>query len=222
MESLDNSVLELRIYQIKDSVIRDWVKAFNTEVRVINEQSGAVIQGAAFNRDKRDEFIWLRFFRDQESRELIRSTIYDGRDWLEIQDRIRGMLVNRSEQLLYPLGLWSSDSNLFQADNINQINEIRIYDIAEGRMNDWLTVFQEDILKLHIDNGVSVSGLFRSEEDSNQFIWTRSFDNEDHRKIATQRIYQGREWASIRERVSACLEDYSNVRDLKLLQWFDG
>ena len=223
MEPSDNnSILELRIYQIKNSMIEEWVEAFNTEVRVINEQSGAVVQGAAFNMDKKDEFIWLRFFPDQESREVIRSTIYDGTDWLNIQDRIRGMLVTRSEQLLYPLGSWASDDNLFQEDNINQINEIRIYDIAEGRMNDWLKVFRESILKLHIENGVSVSGLFRSTDDTNQFIWIRSFDNEEHREVATQRIYQGPEWARIREKVSSCLEDYSNVRNLKLLQWFAG
>ena len=152
--SSDTSVLELRIYQIKDSMIPEWVKAFNTEVRVINEQSGAVVQGAAFNMDKKDEFIWLRFFPGQQSREIIRSNIYGGADWLNIEDRIRSMLVTRSEQLLYPLGSWAGDDNLFQEDNINQINEIRIYDIAEGRMKDWLKVFQESILKLHIENGV--------------------------------------------------------------------
>ena len=220
--SVDNTVMELRIYQIKESMISEWFKAFNTEVKVINEQSGAIITGAAFNMDIPDEFIWFRCFPDEKSREAIRSTIYDGSDWLKIQDRIRGMLVTRSEQLLYPLGLWSAERGLFQTDNIDQINEIRIYDIAEGRMSDWLKVFQEDILKLHRDNGVFVSELFRSRDDTNQFIWIRSFDNEEHREVATQRIYQGPEWARIREKVNSCLEDYSNVRNLKLLQWFDG
>ena len=121
MEPSDNnSILELRIYQIKNSMIEEWVEAFNTELRVINEQRGAVVQGAAFNMDKKDEFIWLRFFPDQESREVIRSTIYDGTDWLNIQDRIRGMLVTRSEQLLYPLGSWASDDNLFQAGELTK------------------------------------------------------------------------------------------------------
>ena len=220
MDSNNSSILELRIYEINDSVISDWVRAFDSEVRVINESNGAEIMGEGFNNNKKNEFIWIRSFPDLESREVIRSRIYGGSDWLNIQDRIRGMLDTRTEQLLYPIGLWSPGDQLFRTDNKNQINEIRVYEINEGRMDDWVTIFQEKILKLHYDNHVHVGGLFRTIEDDNTFVWFRSFDDEEHRKIATQNIYQGEEWANISDRVSNLLKDYSNMRELNPLKWF--
>lgn len=219
--SKNSNVLELRIYRIDETMITDWVRAFDREVRVINESNGAGIMGAGFNAHAKNEFIWIRSFPDHESREVIRSRIYDGDDWLNIQDKIRGMLDARTEQLLYPIGLWSPGKQLFQSDNKDQINEIRIYEIAEGRMEDWLTIFQEKIIKLHNENGVFVGGLFRTVEESNKFIWFRSFDDEEHRKIATQKIYQGKDWKNISERVGIFLKDYSNMREMTPLKWFE-
>ena len=42
MDSNNSSILELRIYEINDSVISDWVQAFDSEVRVINESNGFI------------------------------------------------------------------------------------------------------------------------------------------------------------------------------------
>ena len=59
------------------------------------------------------------------------------------------------------------------------IHEYRVYDIAEGKMDQWIDVFKNTIIPIHQALGVSIPEAWRHDE-SNEFIWVRTARDADH------------------------------------------
>ena len=59
------------------------------------------------------------------------------------------------------------------------IHEYRVYDIAEGKMDQWIDVFKNTIMPIHQALGVSIPEAWRHDE-SNEFIWVRTARDADH------------------------------------------
>ena len=216
-----DQIIELRCYQVKPGLMREWIDAFNNEVIPINKDNGAHLLGSGINSSGENEFIWFRAFKNAEHREKTRLLIYEGLPWLKIQDRIRGMLDNRSETLLENNEFWEPYKYLIKNEEKKEIQELRTYVIESGRMSDWIRLFNTKIAPLHFKYDVSIHGSFIPSSDPDKFVWVRSFKDEEHKKMSNKDIYQGKEWSLIQESVRDILKDYSDIKVIRSINWFE-
>ncbi len=58
------------------------------------------------------------------------------------------------------------------------VSQLRIYTINKGMMDSWLKVFDERIRPLHEQKGIPIGATWVNAART-EFIWVRSFENED-------------------------------------------
>lgn len=63
------------------------------------------------------------------------------------------------------------------------IHELRIYTIAQGKMEEWIDVFQQKVAPIYRNNGVSIPASWRDDQ-RNEFVWIRACkDAEELKKL---------------------------------------
>ena len=72
--------------------------------------------------------------------------------------------------------------------------ELRQYKVREGKMDDWIKLFEEEILPFQVSKGMVISGAFRGEEDSSVWVWLRRFENEAERERQYKDVYESEHW----------------------------
>jgi hypothetical protein len=87
------------------------------------------------------------------------------------------------------------------------ITELRRYRIKPGRMNSWVTFFDE-VARLQEEHGIRVeyAGV---EPETNTFVWLRSFEDEADRVRRKASFYESRWWLEREAFVMDHLLDYS-------------
>jgi hypothetical protein len=55
-------------------------------------------------------------------------------------------------------------------------DELRIYRIKGGSMDDWLRLFREKIVGAHEAVGIRITAAWVNPEDADEFVWVRSYD----------------------------------------------
>jgi hypothetical protein len=55
-------------------------------------------------------------------------------------------------------------------------DELRIYRIKDGSMDDWLRLFREKVVDAHEAAGIRITAAWVNPEDPDEFVWVRSFD----------------------------------------------
>jgi antibiotic biosynthesis monooxygenase (ABM) superfamily enzyme len=58
------------------------------------------------------------------------------------------------------------------------VTQVRIYTINRGMLDSWIKLFNEKIVPTSASFGVHVKGAWVN-RPQNEFIWVRTFDNED-------------------------------------------
>lgn len=74
--------------------------------------------------------------------------------------------------------------------------EIRQYAIFDGKMADWLKLFEEEITPFQVARGMVISGVFRGETDDSVFVWIRRFEDEAQRERLYKAVYEDPHWTS--------------------------
>ena len=65
------------------------------------------------------------------------------------------------------------------------VSQLRIYTINNGKMDEWLKVFEEQLRPIHTKYGIPVERTWVNDERT-EFIWVRNFDSvEDLEKKTT-------------------------------------
>lgn len=59
-------------------------------------------------------------------------------------------------------------------DNVDQL---RIYQIRPGMMDEWLRLFHGTLINLHREAGIPVINAWRNPSKSQEFVWIRRFDS---------------------------------------------
>ena len=73
--------------------------------------------------------------------------------------------------------------------------EMRQYKVRDGRMDEWVKFFDEEIVPYQLSKGVVIHNWFRGDtNDSNVFFWIRSFESEEQRVAQYIALYQCAEW----------------------------
>ena len=72
--------------------------------------------------------------------------------------------------------------------------ELRQYEVRPGKMAEWLTLMEEEIIPLQVAKGMVIPGSFRGETDDSVYIWLRRFESEAEREKLYAAVYDDPHW----------------------------
>ena len=72
--------------------------------------------------------------------------------------------------------------------------ELRQYRIKNGRMDEWVTFMEREIIPFQVSKGMVVVGSFVAEEEEDLYIWIRRFESEEEREALYESVYQDPVW----------------------------
>lgn len=80
--------------------------------------------------------------------------------------------------------------------------ELRQYVIRPGKMEEWIALFDSEIIPFQVSKGMVITGCFRGETDDSVFVWMRRFENEEERARQYAAVYDSDFWKNeMRRRV---------------------
>lgn len=85
------------------------------------------------------------------------------------------------------------------------IHELRTYTINEGKMGEWLRVFEKDLIPLHKAHRIPILAAWQNTDSPNEFVWLRSFQDSEHQKSARAALYGSDAWKAMQDRVRALI-----------------
>ncbi|MBZ0302009.1 MAG: NIPSNAP family protein [Anaerolineae bacterium] len=84
--------------------------------------------------------------------------------------------------------------------------ELRQYQIQPGKREEWVQFMDEVIIPFQMSKGMTILGSFVDEE-SNQYIWIRRFEDEESRKALYAAVYESDVWKNeISDRVGTLID----------------
>jgi NIPSNAP len=72
--------------------------------------------------------------------------------------------------------------------------ELRQYEVRPGKMAEWLTLMEEEIIPLQVAKGMVIPGSFRGESDDSVYVWLRRFESEAEREKLYAAVYEDPHW----------------------------
>ena len=75
--------------------------------------------------------------------------------------------------------------------------EYRQYRCQPGRRDDWVRYMEEVIIPFQVSKGMVIVGTFVDEEDPDEYVWMRRFDDEAHREQLYEAVYATEQWKDI-------------------------
>jgi len=93
--------------------------------------------------------------------------------------------------------LISSNSFLTAAHHAEPIIEVRVYKIAEGKMNEWERFFHDKLVEPQEKAGIKITSAYRTLEDENLFVWSRQFSSKANMAAEKAGFYESEHWLNI-------------------------
>jgi len=93
--------------------------------------------------------------------------------------------------------------------------ELRQYKIVHGRRDAFVALFEREFVETQDAVGMPLLGQFRDLDDSDRFVWLRSFRDMADRLRALTDFYTGPVWKAHRAEANPMLDDNDNVLLLK-------
>ena len=88
-------------------------------------------------------------------------------------------------------------SNLLAADHEEPIIEVRVYKVAEGKMDEWERFFHDKLVKPQEKAGIKILSAYRTSGDENLFVWARQFSSKANMAIERDAFYQSDHWKKV-------------------------
>lgn len=90
--------------------------------------------------------------------------------------------------------------------------ELRQYEIVPGKMDEWMTFMEGEIIPFQVGKGMVIAGSFRGEEDETVYVWIRRFESEAERERLYAEVYESAEWKDYFQPKCADLISGANVQ----------
>ena len=90
-----------------------------------------------------------------------------------------------------------SSSGLLADDHEGPIIEVRVYKVAEGKMDEWERFFHDRLVKPQEKAGIKVLSAYRTMQDENLFVWSRQFSSKTNMPKEQAAFYQSDEWKNV-------------------------
>ena len=187
---------QLRIYTINRGMMDEWVKLFTETIVPIQEKHGIKIEGMWVSEDS-TQFIWIRSFTNSEDVKAKEAAFFGSPEWNAVMDHARSHIARTVVQTMEPALNVSGDS---LRRGSGKACELRIYTISRGMVEPWVKFHTETLVPLHEKLGIRVEGSWVN-EDNNQLIWIRTFDDAEDRKVKMEAWRGSPQWKSARELV---------------------
>ena len=84
------------------------------------------------------------------------------------------------------------------------IYQLRTYTVNKGMMDDWVSLFNDQIVAIQENCGIKVEAAWVN-LDQNQFIWIRSFADSDDVKVKESAFYASPEWNAVMDQARSHL-----------------
>lgn len=93
-------VVELRRYRLRRGTRETLIELFDREFVETQEALGISVIGQFRDLDEPDHFVWIRGFRDMDSRRRALEAFYSGPVWARHRDRANATMINSDNVLL--------------------------------------------------------------------------------------------------------------------------
>ncbi len=180
---------QLRVYTINRGMMDQWVKLFTESLVPMQEKHGIKIEGMWVSEDS-TQFIWIRSFADSDDVKAKEAAFYGSPEWNAVMDRARSHIARTVVQTMEPALNVTGDS---LRRGPGKACQLRIYTINRGMMEPWVKFHTETSVPLHEKLGIKVEGSWVN-EDQNQYIWIRTFDDAEDVKAKETAFRESPEW----------------------------
>jgi len=89
---------------------------------------------------------------------------------------------------------FSCFSKLLAAHHKEPIIEIRVYKVAEGKMDEWERFFHDRLVEPQKKAGIKVLTAYRTLGDENLFVWSRQFSSKANMAKERAAFYKSDLW----------------------------
>ncbi len=110
------------------------------------------------------------------------------------------MIRSPRKSLLLLLGVAlasGSFSNSSAADQEEPVIEVRVYKVAEGKMDEWERFFHDKLVEPQEKAGIKILSAYRTLEDENLFVWSRQFSSKANMAKERAAFYQSDDWKKV-------------------------
>ncbi|TCU29223.1 NIPSNAP protein [Rhizobium azibense] len=97
------------------------------------------------------------------------------------------------------------------ASSVDNVFELRQYRLHPGARETLITVFDREFLETQEEADIRVVAQFRDLDDTDSFVWLRSFADMEARREALGRFYNGPTWARHRDAANGTMVNSDNV-----------
>jgi hypothetical protein len=92
----------------------------------------------------------------------------------------------------YAVTSWGSEGTA------HMLTQLRTYTINRGMMASWLKLFNEVLVPMQERHGIKIEAAWTNEGET-EFIWIRSYADEDDQKAKDAAFYGSPEWLAVRD-----------------------
>jgi hypothetical protein len=103
----------------------------------------------------------------------------------------------RSLLLLGIALLCGSASGLLADQYEGPIIEVRVYKVAEGKMEEWERFFHDRLVEPQEKAGIKILSAYRTLEDENLFVWSRQFSSKANMPKERAAFYESDQWKKV-------------------------
>ncbi len=93
--------------------------------------------------------------------------------------------------------LCGSPSRLLADDHEGPIIEVRVYKVAEGKMDEWERFFHDKLVEPQEKAGIKILNAYRTLEDENLFVWSRQFSSKANMPKERAAFYESDQWKKV-------------------------
>ena len=93
--------------------------------------------------------------------------------------------------------LCGSSSRLLADHHEEPIIEVRVYKVAEGKMDEWERFFHDKLVEPQEKAGIKILSAYRTLKDENLFVWSRQFSSKANMPKERAAFYQSDQWKKV-------------------------
>ena len=110
---------------------------------------------------------------------------------------MRHLLTRTTHRLLALALVLGSSAGLWAADREEPVIEVRVYRVAEGKMDEWERFFHDKLVEPQEEAGIKILSAYRSAGDENLFVWLRQFSGKANMAKERDAFYKSDRWQKV-------------------------
>ncbi|MBL8581013.1 MAG: NIPSNAP family protein [Rhizobiaceae bacterium] len=227
------SIIELRQYTMVPGRRDDFVRIFDAEFIESQEALGIAVIGQFRDLDRDDRYVWMRGFRDMETRRAALTSFYEGPVWAVHRDAANATMTEWHDVLLlrpqWPAGGFACNVGprpMAGAMLSGSVIGVTVVPVARDRAAQAASGFETALAPLAAAAGAEPLAAFVTETASNTYprlpireeasvlVWFTRFADRDVERARAERLAADANWRSAWREAFGC--EPGDARTLRL------